>query len=140
MGKNPGFPRGFLGCSPAMVFDPMDLAARRQQLIEMTTPACGIFTLPVTPHGRPIESRFDPPSAVHRLDAAHLYRLGSQGVRFAPDSPVEGNGFEPSVPHGHRITRIDREIEQRAFELVQKPRRGGGVYSGRGKGTGERDQ
>jgi hypothetical protein len=34
----------------------------------------------------------------YRLSANHPLRRSDRGIRFAHDSPLEGNGFEPSVP------------------------------------------
>jgi hypothetical protein len=67
-----------------MVLHLLDLASRWQELVEMATPTCGIFTLPVTPHGRPIENGFDAPS-----QPARRLRLRvpdwSQGFHHEPD-------------------------------------------------------
>jgi hypothetical protein len=43
-------------------------------------------------------------------------------IRFAPDSPLEGTGFEPSVPLPREATReTDSPLERKGFELLVPP-------------------
>jgi hypothetical protein len=49
---------------------------------------------------------------------------------FAPDSPQEGGGFEPSVPRDAMIVQVDKfSGANRAFTLRQPARSGSNRYS-----------
>src|SRR3984893_5836891 len=73
-----------------MVLDLADLAARRQQLVEMTAPPPRVFAFPVTAHGSPIEDSFDPPPQAARC----------LGLRL-PDR-LQGLHYEPDIDRLHR--------------------------------------